>query len=64
MYSVFPTQSAHEQRFANVRIKPYNGNVDANSNFYQFFCTCNHFSKEKMCPKFMIILCLDLISTK
>ena len=47
MYSVFPTQSAHELRFANVRIKPYNGNVDANSNFYQFFVHVTIFLKKK-----------------
>ena len=40
-----------------VRIKPYNANVDDNNNFYQFVLfICNHFLKEKKCPKFMITL--------
>ena len=65
MHSVFPTQSANEQRFASltrwthtVRIKPYNANVDDTSNFDQFVLyICSHaFLKEKMCPKFMITL--------
>ena len=50
MHSVFPTQSANEQRFANaldaytVPIKPYNANVDDNSNIYQFVMyICNQF---------------------
>ena len=42
MHCMFPTQSANEQRFANV--KPYIANIDNNSNFYQFVLyICNHF---------------------
>ena len=64
MHSVFPTQAATEQRFANafthtVRIKPYNTDVDDTSKFVLFVCLFGTYVtnlKEKMCPKSMLTL--------